>query len=718
MMKKISLLLLALAININLFADEGMWLLMYLKKMNEKEMQSKGLKLTADDIYNVNNSSLKDAIVSLGGFCTGEIISNEGLMLTNHHCAYGSIQFHSSVKNDYLTDGFWAKTKAEELPNEGLTASILDYMENVTDKVLEGIKEGIPAAERTQLVTKNIQALDKEYAEKLKTEGKRADIKEFFEGSEYYMLVYTVYKDIRLVGAPPSAIGKFGGDTDNWMWPRHTGDFSLYRIYADKDGKPAEFSSENVPLQPKHFLPISLEGVDEKSYTMIMGFPGSTDRYLSSYGIKMALEIDQPSRIKIRGKKLELMKEDMNASDEVRIQYSSKYARVSNYYKYFQGQSRGLKRLKVYDKKVALENTFSKWVAESGQQELYGNVLERMENSYNELSKYKKAQVYFTEAALGSEVVLFAVRHNQLITLYKSGAPKEQIDAAIENLKKAASGFFKDYNAPTDKKITAAMLEMYAADVEKSQQPDIFNVISKKHKNNFKAYTEGVFAKSIFVNEDKLNKFYEKPSLKVLENDPAMQLALSFYNNYMANVAPVFNNAAGELADAKRLFVQAIRIINKDKNYYPDANSSIRLTYGEVGSYQPADATTFDFITTIDGIFEKEDPTNDEFIIPERLKRLYEKKDYGQYADKNGNLIVNFISNNDITGGNSGSPVINAKGHLIGCAFDGNWEAMSGDIAFEPELQRTISVDIRYILFIIDKYAGADNLIKEMKLVK
>lgn len=710
--------MLALIINVSLFADEGMWLLKHLKKMNEADMQAKGLSLSADDIYNINKSSLKDAIVSLGGFCTGEIISPRGLMLTNHHCAYGSIQFHSSVENDYLTNGFWAKSYDEELPNADLTASILDYMEDVTNIVLEGVEEGITVTERRNLVSRNIKALQEKYDEKYKPLGKRVDIKEFFEGSEYYLFVYTVYKDVRLVGAPPSAIGKFGGDTDNWMWPRHTGDFSLYRIYTDEEGNPAEYSEDNIPLKPKHFLPISIQGVEEDSYAMIMGFPGSTDRYLSSYGIQQALEIDQPSRVKIRGKKLELMKQDMNASDAVRIQYASKYARVSNYWKYFQGQQRGLKRLKVYDQKLALENQFKQWVEDNGQQEIYGDVLSRMEKAYNEMSKVKKAQVYFFEAGLGIELVGLALRHNQLLNLYKSDAPQEKIDATIASLQEAAKSFFKDYNQPTDRKVSAAMLQMYAEDIEKEQQPEIFNTIRKKYKNDFAKYVDKTFSKSIFADAEKLEKFYAKPSAKALEKDPIMDLTLSFYNHYLNQISPVFNSNAAELADAKRLFIQALRIINEDKNYYPDANSSIRLTYGTVGSYNPADAVHYDYVTTIDGIFEKEDPTNDEFIVPKGLKDLYEKKDFGMYADKNGNLIVNFISNNDITGGNSGSPVINAKGHLIGCAFDGNWEAMSGDIAFEPELQRTISVDARYILFIIDKYAGADNLLEEMTIIK
>jgi hypothetical protein len=705
----------AFIIVLNSKADEGMWLPLLLKKLNEGDMQKAGLKLTADDIYNINKSSLKDAIVQLGGFCTAEVISGEGLLLTNHHCAYDAIQSHSSVKNDYLTNGFWAMTREEELPNQGLTASFLVRMEDVTARVLAAVTEDMNEQERISKIKKEIAEIK---AQAIKDTYYNADVKSMFDGNEYYLFVYETYRDVRLVGAPPSSIGKFGGDTDNWMWPRHTGDFALLRIYTGPDGKPADYSKDNVPLKPRHFLPVSLKGVQQNDFAMIMGYPGSTDRYLTSFGVKQAIEKDQPARVKIREERLRLMKEDMDKSDEVRIKYSSKYAQVSNYWKYFKGQTEGLKRLKVYDKKKQLENDFLAWVAkDEARLKKYGSVISDFEKVYENSGKYILSQVYLQEAAFGSEIILFSLRNMQL-NMTLAGGDKDAIAQTVEGMKAMAEEHFKDYNTATDQKVTAALLKMYYEDVPADQHPEIFNTIKTKYKGDFNKYVAEMFAKSVFATKERYMKFLENPSAKVLAKDPAFVCMQSIITNAQMNISPKAGATRDLDTKASRLFIAGLREMQPEKKFYPDANFTMRLTYGNVLDYYPRDAVYYNYYTTLEGIMEKEDPKNDEFVVPSKLKELYKNKDYGMYADKDGKLRVCFITNNDITGGNSGSPVIDGEGNLIGCAFDGNWEAMSGDIAFEPELQRTIVVDSRYILFIIDKFAGAGHLVKEMKIVQ
>ncbi|HET6243678.1 MAG: S46 family peptidase [Bacteroidetes bacterium] len=717
MMKKILCLAVSLGIVFCTKADEGMWLLMKLKNMNYENMQKMGLNLTAEELYSVNNSSLKDAIVSLGGFCTGEIISPQGLMLTNHHCAFDAIQTHSSVKNDYLTDGFWAMSKKEELPNEGLTASFFVRMEDVTNKVLEQLTPEMNENQRKAAIKKISDELKKEAT--LGTHY-NADVKSFFEGNEFYLFIYETFQDIRLVGAPPSSIGKFGGDTDNWMWPRHTGDFSLFRVYMSPDGKPAPYSVDNVPYKSKHFLPVSIKGVENNDFAMVLGYPGRTDRFLTSYGVKLAIEKDQPARVKIREKRLAIMKEDMNKSDEVRIKYASTYAQVSNYYKYFQGQTKGLKKLSVYDKKKTLENDFLAWIeADASRNAYYGQSIPDIAAAYALLEDYKLSQVYLQEAVFGCQIIAFSANFMALSGhLANKEAKKEDTDAIVAQLREVAKEHFKDYNAPTDKKVTAAMLTYFNSDIAKDLHPDLFKTIESKYKGDFNKYAEDMFSQSIFADQEKLNKFLDKPTAKSLDKDPAMIAFKSFITNYQTKIQPVILQSNEKLEKGNRLFVDGLRKMNADKQYYPNANFTMRLTYGKVGDYVPNDAMFYKHFTTSDGILEKEDPKEEEFIVPAKLKELIQKRDFGRYADKNGNLVVAFISDNDITGGNSGSPVINGKGHLIGCAFDGNWEAMSGDIAFETELQRTISVDARFILFIIDKYAGATHLINEMTIIQ
>ena len=717
MIKKISSICILL-VSFSAIADEGMWLPHLLKEMNEKDMQANGLKITAEELYSIQNSSLKDAIVSLGGgSCTAEMISSEGLMLTNHHCAFGSIQEHSSVANDYLTDGFWAMNRNEELPNEGLTASFLIRIENVTSRVLETLNENDSEEERRKKIRETSKMIVGE-----KKEGTHYDakVKSFFGGNEFYVLVYETFKDVRLVGAPPSSIGAFGGDTDNWMWPRHTGDFALYRVYCAVDGSPAEYSEENVPYRPKHHLPIQLDGVENGDYTMIFGYPGSTDRYLTSYGVKQALDITNPAIVDIRAEKLAIMKAGMDASQKTNIQYASKYASTSNYWKYYIGQSKGLRSMKVYDKKVSLEKKFLEWVvSDSMRNKKYGPALSLIENAYSTNKDIEINRNYLNEAIFwGAEIMYWSFRMNQAIAALPKEKTKRNI--ALEEIKEEAKEFYKDYNSSIDEELFSSMLEMYYYNVPKSQHADIFQKIEHQcfglKSLDFNWYAKNTFSRSVFSSKEKFYNFLENPSEYRAKKDPAYTTLMSIYNKYLQEIDPKRKDVREGLSKGSRLFISGLLEMNPEKNYYPDANSTMRMTYGNVGDYNPGEAMHYDYYTTIDGIMQKEDPSNKEFIIPLKLKELYKMKNYGKYADKNGTLRINFISNNDITGGNSGSPVINSWGELVGTAFDGNWEAMSGDIAFEKEIQRTISVDIRYVLFVIDKFAGATHLIDEMTI--
>ncbi len=698
--------------------DEGMWLPMFVERLNYVDMQAMGLKLTPKEIYDINNSSLKDAIVSLnGGSCTAEVVSEQGLLLTNHHCAYDAIQSHSSIEHDYLTDGFWARSLEEELPNEGSTVSFLVKMDDVTARVMAEINPEMTESERNAAIGKLVEILKKEESEDGRYD---VSVKSFYAGNEFYRFVYEVFKDVRLVGAPPSSIGKYGGDTDNWMWPRHTGDFSLYRVYTGPDGKPATYSKDNIPLKPKYSLTISLDGVERSDFAMIWGYPGSTDRYMTSYELQSTLNEVNPVIIKLGGRILEIMKADMDKSDVVRIQYASNYAGLANFWKNKKGETRGLKRLNIYDKKKTIENDLTAWInADQSRVEKYGNVLSDLSEGYTQLTegKFNAKMWNFQIALFGSQMMKFPLETQGIINILKSGQKGAELQQTLAPFYAMGEEHFKDYNDPTEEKILAAILEVYRQDVPADALPDIYNLIDKKYKGDVKLFAKKVFETSVLTSHAKWNSFLAKPKLKTFENDLAYKLVNSFYNNFITqnrNVAP----ANEKLRIAQRLFVDGLRKANPDKVYYPDANSTMRVTYGQVLDYYPADAIHYDIVTFIEGLMEKEDPNDEEFIVPTKLKELYEAKDYGRYTDKNGRMVINFLSNNDITGGNSGSPVMNGNGHLIGIAFDGNWEAMSGDIAFEPELQRTISVDIRYVMFIIDKFANAQNLINEMKFSK
>lgn len=684
--------------------DEGMWLPMHVKRFANQDLEKNGLHLTADEIYSINNSSLKDALVMLGGgFCTAELVSPEGLVFTNHHCGYSIIQSHSTMEHDYLKDGFWAKSKSEELKNDDLTASILVRMEDVTQLVLKDDEHKSEVIDSL----KNIASEDGKY---------EVHIKPFYEGNEYYMFVYTTYKDVRLVGAPPSSVGKYGGDTDNWMWTRHTGDFCVLRIYTGKDGEPMEYNESNVPLKPSHFLPVSLNGYQENDYALVMGFPGSTDRYLPSEGVKMTVDIYNPSRVKARRKKLDVIGYYMNEDPEIKIKYASKYARISNYWKYFIGQTKGLKRLNVFEQKKMEEEAFQKWVNADSSRSKYKEAVKLMNEGYEELASTQLVRNYFIENIYGIELFSFAFKFNDLQKALVSG-DKDKVSELVSSLKPIVESHFKDYDIEVDKALAKAMLKMYCEDIPFEQLPTPAMKIVMKHNKNYDKYVEKLFKKSLLSSKEKVLAYLDNPKSNALLKDKGFQTAQTIMAEYRERIAPQRMASMGKVKEGKKLYIEGIRKMNPERVYNPDANSTPRFNPGKVMSYVPRDAVFYDYFTTAEGILEKEDPSNPEFVVPSKLKELIENKDYGQYA-QGDTLIVNFITNNDITGGNSGSPVVNGKGELIGIAFDGNWEAMSGDIAFEHTYQRCIAVDIRYVLFIIDKYAGASNLIKELKLVR
>ena len=737
MMKKLVLMALALLLALPVWANEGMWLPMLLGRSYE-DMKANGLQLTQDEIYSINEASLKDAIVSFGGFCTGEIISPNGLILTNHHCGFSAIQSHSTTENNYLDDGFWAGSYAEEKPNEGLFVRFLVRMEDVTERFNSDLNMDMTEADREAKIAEISKKIVEEATEENDFE---ANVKSFYHGNEFYLFIYEVFNDVRLVGAPPSSIGKFGGDTDNWMWPRHTGDFSLFRVYTAPDGSPAGYSEENIPMKPKHYLPISLDGVQEGDFTMVWGYPGSTDRYLSSYGVEQAINLYNPSVVEVRDRKLEIMKKYMEANEATRIQYASKYARVSNYWKYYIGQTEQLKNNNVKAKKAAIEDNFSNWLMANPDSEAkYGTALPMLKEAYAATDPYIKGSVYVLEAGLtGSDLALTGFRFGRFMQAYfateeemktalkdaKTDEDKASIKenyegrlvSLMDRLEAEVDEHFKNYNAQLDQELFADLFSMYDANISEEQEPSFFTTVKKKYKGDWGKFAEKVFENSVIASKERAMDFMEDPDKKTLDKDWAVIIGGELYDMYR-NSAEITADADAKLEKGYRLLTAGLREMSPDKMYYPDANSTMRMTYGTVGSYQARDAVFYEYYTTADGILQKKDNSDPEFVVPGKLEKLIMEEDFGDYANSDGDLPVCFIHNTDITGGNSGSPVINGKGELIGCAFDGNWEAMSGDIFFEENLQRTISVDARYILFVIDKYAGAQNIIDELTLVK
>ncbi len=692
-------------------ADEGMWLLPLLKQLNEAEMQDMGFELTADDIYSVDTSSLKDAVMIFGGGCTGEFISSEGLVLTNHHCGYGVIQQHSTVEHDYLKDGFWAEDRAAEIPSPGLSVKLLVSIEDVTDSILMNVTDEMDEKERKDSIGRAISRITD-----VNDSTVMVSIKPFFSGNAYYRFAYREYTDVRFVGAPPSSIGKFGADTDNWMWPRHTGDFSLFRVYAAADGSPAEYSEDNVPFEPKRHLKVSMRGVENGDFAMIMGFPGSTSRYMTSFGVDQRMRVSNQTMIDVRKVRQEVWLGDMRQDPAVNIKYASKYARSSNYYKNSIGMNKQLQSLGVLERKRDLEADFAEWVnADQGRMDEYGDVLETLEKAYSDRERDYVALYNVREALYSSiEIYRFALAAKGLDRSLQDG-DKEKIAKSVKLLKKEAEKFYKNYNSSTDQKMTAAMLQLFKQRMDGRELPDFYAQLDKKF-DSYEDYADFLFKKSVFSTKEKLYAFLEKPKSKKLKKDPAFIAGKSMmdaYYDYSDKIADYKNL----IAYGDRKFEKGLHEMLSDRNFYPDANFTMRATYGKVGDYKPADGVHYDYFTTMAGIMEKEDPDNWEFVVPEKLKELYEAQDYGKYADADGTMHVCFITNNDITGGNSGSPVINSKGEIFGLAFDSNWEGMSGDIAFENYLQRVVNVDIRYVLFIIDKFAGAGYLVDEMDLV-
>ncbi len=706
-MKKIILSVIALAMALGSFADEGMWLLPLLKKLNLKDMKAKGLELSAEDIYAVNKSSLKDAIVIFGNGCTGEIVSPNGLLFTNHHCGFGSIQALSSVEHDYLKNGFWAMNNAEELPAPGLQVTFIRHIEEVTKKVLKGVDDKMDNATRAEKIAKNIEALQTKMNKKY--EGKTVVIKDFFGGNQYFMFVNEIYRDVRLVGTPPYAIGKFGGETDNWMWPRHTGDFSVFRVYAAPDGKsPAEYSPENVPYQAEKYLTISTEGYKEGDYAMIMGFPGTTTRYMTSYEIDKMLSVDNPNRIYIRGERQAILKVHMAADDAIRIKYASKYASSSNYWKNSIGKSRGVEKLGVKGQKAAEEAAFTEWVnADPKRVEKYGEALPLIKKYVDEATPYESDAQILSETIFRAAEIL-----NASTTFYNAYRRTEDLGQAVE----AAKKFYKDYDEGVDRLVTCRMIEVLREMIPAERRPESLAVIDTEFGGDVKAFTEDLFAKSVFANEQRFIGAAAAGDVAVFEKDPALVImmdASGLYRELLAKVRPLKQ----DYARGHRLYIKGLQEMQPERSFYPDANFTLRLTYGTILPYSPADGVEYKYYTTIHGVVAKEDPKNPvDFTVDEGLKRLYAEQNWGGYADADGSLHTCFLSTNDITGGNSGSPIMNGRGELIGLAFDGNWEAMSGDIAFEPNVQRTINVDVRYVLWCIDTLGGASWLLDEMTI--
>ena len=710
-MKKLRLLFVFLIASMTAFAGEGMWIPMLLQ-YNEKEMQEMGMRITADDIYSINHSSLKDAIVLFGGGCTGEIVSDYGLLLTNHHCGYDYIQKHSSVEHDYLTDGFWAMDRSQELPCPGLSVIFLREMRDVTAKVTFNVNDDMDEAERQKLINENIKKL---VADVEKTTSYKVSVKPYFLGNEYYLLLNEEYTDIRLVGCPPSNIGKFGGDTDNWVWPRHTGDFSIFRVYADKDGHPADYSVNNVPYKPAKHLEISLKGAEEGDFAFVFGYPARTSEYLPAVAVDQEANVIDPIAVDLRGKILDIYNQYQEQDKKVRIQYASKHAGLGNGWKKWMGVTEGINHFHGVEKKRFYEKSFQEWCNASRQRYLYIELLNNFEKKYKELEPYRVAYTYFTNAGLNIELLDFAGNFNRLSQVTKE-TPQEDVDKMVASLKKATEVFFKDYYQPIDKEVAKTMLNEYLEHQPADFRPDFLNGIKEVD-----AYVEDLFKKSMFTDEQRVNEFldgFKVSKAKKLQKDPALQAFQSMLKFYRDEVNPKMSAINNDLARMQRLYMKGQMLMEPEKRFSPDANFTLRVTYGKVEGFKPQDGKNYRHFTTLEGIMEKENPDVYDYVVEPKLKELYLRKDYGRYADKDGTMHVAFTASVHTTGGNSGSPILNADGQLLGLNFDRCWEGTMSDLVYDPDICRNISVDIRYVLFIIDKFAGARNLIAEMDIVE
>ena len=710
-MKKLWAVLLLLVASGQVFADEGMWVLKELNKQNLERMKELGFTPSYEQLYSETDPCVANAVVIFGGGCSGITVSNEGLIFINHHCGFGSIQQLSSVEHDYLKDGFVSQSKEEELPVPGLTVRYLRETVDVSDR----INSQIASIKEEHLRLAAADSIGQAMADSVgNTEFQAADVVPFYNNNKYFLIVYDVFNDVRMVFAPPSSVGKFGGDTDNWMWPRHTGDFSVFRVYAGADNKPAAYSKDNKPYQPKYVAEVSLQGYQDKDYAMTIGFPGSTDRYLCSWGVQQRIEDSNKPRIEVRGIKQAIWKDAMLKSDEVRIKYASKYAGSSNYWKNSIGMNKGLANLKVIDRKREEEAAFAAWVAQDAKRkEVYGDVLNLLEKGYTSSSEYKKISTYLGEAFLsGAEIVKLA---RMIQSVDVKGSTPEEIDIFLEDNIKS---FFKDYDASLDRKVLVAMMKIVKERVPAENLPDIYKKVDKKYKGDYEKYAADVFKKTSILSYDNIASMLKDPKKYAkLKKDPAAELSLSVLIS-LFELQQLTGDSYYDIAKGERLYFAGLKEMHPEKAFASDANFTMRVSYGSIGGYRPYDAAWYDYYTTQKGIFEKENPESDEFWVQPEILNLIRSKDFGQYANKDGELQLCFLSNNDITGGNSGSPVFDKNARLIGLAFDGNWEAMSGDIAFEPDLQRTISVDIRYVLYMIDKWGKCPRLIEELKLVK
>jgi hypothetical protein len=687
----------------------GMWIPSLLQGMNEKEMKNLGMKMSISDIYDVNKSSLKDAVPQFNGGCTSEVISSKGLLLTNHHCGFDEIQSHSSVEHDYLTDGFWAYKMEDELPNPDLEVTFIVKIEDVTSKVLEGVSSLPTEAEKQKKIQENISSLNKSLPKESWQENK---IRTFFEGNQYMLFVTESYKDVRLVGAPPSAIGKFGSDTDNWVWPRHTGDFSLFRIYADKNNRPAAYSKDNVPYTPRHFLPISLDGVSEDDFTLVFGYPGKTNEYLPAVAIEQIVNELNPAKIEIRDKALKVQDGFMRKDNVIKIQYASKYAGIANYWKKWIGETQGLKKSEAVAIKKKQEAAFTEKVVKAGKQKEYGNLLADFEKNYKEIAPYALSRDYFIEVVLrNTELLNVAYKMYQLEQLYTTKGEQAFTDRK-NNLINGLGDFYKDFNPAVDEKVFEQLIELYATKSPKSFLPtSLLNA-------NIKELTSSLYTNSklsTFNGTKELLTGDTKTILSNLNNDKGYLLIKEMADKYLKEVAPKYDEINIRNIALQRTYMKAQLELNKDSRIFPDANSTLRVTYGKVKGYEPKDATIYKPFTYLDGVLEKYIPGDYEFDVPKKLIDLYKSKDYGMYGVK-GKMPVCFIGTNHTTGGNSGSPAIDAKGNLIGLNFDRVWEGTMSDIYYDPAICRNVMVDIRYVLFIIDKYANAKNLIDELRI--
>lgn len=717
-MKKIKTIFLIIASATTVLADEGMWMPQLIDALNFKDMKKNGFKLTAEQIYSINKTSMKDGVAIFGGGCTAEVISTKGLVLTNHHCGFSSIAALSSVQNDHLKNGYFAMQQNEELYCKGLTVTFIKRIEDVSKQVLANTEKLANEKQRDSVVRANMKEIEKNAK---KDNHYEAFVRAFYYGNEYYLFVTEVFKDIRLVGAPPESIGKFGGETDNWVWPRHNADFSLFRIYANKENKPSEYNKDNIPYTPLYSFPISTKGVEENDFTMVYGFPGRTQEYLSSFAVDLLMNQQDPIRVKLRGIRLDIMDAEMKQSDSIRLMYTSKYANVANAYKKWKGEMLGLQRSDALTKKKVLEQQFLKSVEhDATKKEKYENLFKQFQKSYAEYAFLSRQLDYYTECLwgvdglrlAGSFVNVFAELKkkqtgldNRFATLYKETKPSLP---------------FKNLNKDTDKKLFYAMMTVYFNDVPASNRPVYLDSLVNTYKGDLQKLSDDVYTASSFVDNDKAKLMFDdiEKNAALYEMDPLYRIAASVYNHYQKTIVPQATYLEKQLSELQKEYMQGLRETMKDKKFYPDANGTLRIAYGKVSGYEARDGVQYKFYTTIDGLVEKNKTGEEDFYVKPRLLELYLKKDFGPYADKNGKLRTAFIASNHTTGGNSGSPVLNAKGELVGTNFDRNWEGTMSDVMYNVNFCRNISLDIRFTLWMIDRYAGAGYLLKEMKIVK